>query len=115
MASSNSWNCCTATRLTQQMVGLAAAQESSMCDFSLMHISSRPAQVGDKLVSTSFHASVSRGFAAVGEPNVAVCLMPGTEIAFDKDIRTDNLPTGEITNHHAAAQRELFTTTKIKS
>jgi hypothetical protein len=87
------------------MAALAAVQESSMCDYSLMHIASRPAQVGDRLVSTSFHASVSRGFAAVGEPNVAVCLMPGTEIAFEADIRTDNFPIGEVTNHGARVAR----------
>src|SRR5262249_36266155 len=28
----------------------------------------------------------TRGFAAVGEPNVAVCLLPGTEVAFEKEI-----------------------------
>jgi hypothetical protein len=39
--------------------------------------------VGDKLVSTSFVNSGTRGFAAVGEPNVAVCLLPGTELAFE--------------------------------
>jgi hypothetical protein len=26
------------------------------------------------------------GFCAVGEPDVAVCLLPGTEIAFDREI-----------------------------
>jgi hypothetical protein len=38
-------------------------------------------------VSTRFHNSISRGFAATGEPNVAVCVLPGTEIAFDDEIR----------------------------
>ena len=70
-----------------------------MCDYSLMHVASRPAQVGDKLVSTRFHNSISRGFAASGEPNVAVCVLPGTEIAFDEDVRTDNFPTDEVTTH----------------
>ena len=67
-----------------------------MCDYSLMHIASRPAQVGDKLVSTRFHNSISRGFAAVGEANVAVCVLPGTEIAFDEDVRTDNFACGSL-------------------
>ena len=57
-----------------------------MCDYSLEHLASRPAKVGDKLVSTKFSNSITRGFAAVGEPNVAVCLMPGTEIAFDDEV-----------------------------
>src|SRR6516165_2117829 len=58
----------------------------SMCDYSLHHVASRPAKVGDKLVTTQFNHSITRGFAAVGEPNVAVCLLPGTEVAFEKEI-----------------------------
>jgi hypothetical protein len=57
-----------------------------MCDYSLHDVSSRPAKVGDKLVTTQFANSITRGFAAVGEPNVAVCLLPGTEVAFEHDI-----------------------------
>ena len=56
-----------------------------MCDYSLEHLASRPAKVGDKLVSTKFPNSITRGFSAVGEPNVAVCLMPGTELAFEQE------------------------------
>ena len=61
-----------------------------MCDFSLDFVTSRPARVGDKLVSTRFDNSFTRGFAAVGEPNVAVCLRPGTEIAFEKEVECVN-------------------------
>ena len=50
-----------------------------MCDYSLHH-ANRPAQIGDKLVATKFNNSITRGFAAIGQPNVAVCLLPGTEI-----------------------------------
>jgi hypothetical protein len=57
-----------------------------MCDYSLDHVASRPAKIGDKLVTTQFTNSITRGFAAVGEPNVAVCLLPGTEVAFEKEI-----------------------------
>ena len=57
-----------------------------MCDYSLEHLASRPAKVGDKLVSTKFTNSITRGFTAVGEPNVAVCLMPGTELAFEQEV-----------------------------
>ena len=42
-----------------------------MCDYSLHNVASRPARVGDKLVSTSFVCSSTKGFAADGEPNVA--------------------------------------------
>ena len=57
-----------------------------MCDYSLHHVASRPAKVGDQLVTTQFNNSITRGFAAVGEPNVAVCLLPGTEVAFEKEV-----------------------------
>ena len=57
-----------------------------MCDYSLEYVANRPAKVGDKLVTTKFTNSITRGFTAVGDPNVAVCLMPGTEIAFDSDV-----------------------------
>ena len=58
-----------------------------MCDYSLHLVASRPAKVGDKLVTTKFQNSMTRGFAAIGEPNVAVCLLPGTEIAFEKEVQ----------------------------
>jgi hypothetical protein len=40
-----------------------------MSDYSLRNVASRPARMGDKLVSTSFPTSSTRGFAAAGEPN----------------------------------------------
>ena len=58
-----------------------------MCDYSLHHVASRPAKVGDKLVSTGFIRFGTRGFAAIGEPNVAVCLLPGTEVAFEREVK----------------------------
>jgi hypothetical protein len=60
-----------------------------MCDYSLQFVASRPAKVGDKLVSSKFRNSITGGFAAVGEPNVAVCLLPGTEVAFDKEVECE--------------------------
>ena len=60
-----------------------------MCDYSLQHVASRPARVGDKLVSAGFLNSSTRGFAAFGEPNVAVCLLPGTELAFEKNLKCE--------------------------
>ncbi len=60
-----------------------------MCDYSLHSVASRPAKVGDKLVATDFANSITRGFAAVGEPDVAVCLLPGTEVAFEDDVQYD--------------------------
>jgi hypothetical protein len=57
-----------------------------MCDYSLENVASRPAKVGDRLISKSFPYSITRGFAAVGDPMVAVCLAPGTELAFDNGV-----------------------------
>jgi hypothetical protein len=60
-----------------------------MCDYSLHAVESRPAKVGDTIVSTSFRGTSTRGFAAKGEPGVAVCLRPGTELAFDQNVKYD--------------------------
>jgi hypothetical protein len=61
-----------------------------MCDYSLHAVDTRPARVGDKLRSTSFANCFTRGFAAESEPNVAVCLRPGTELAFERDVEIDH-------------------------
>lgn len=61
-----------------------------MCDYSLQHVATRAAKVGDLLVTTKFNNSITRGFAEVGEPNVAVCILPGTELAFDRDVECDH-------------------------
>lgn len=55
-----------------------------MCDYSLEHVSSRPAQIGDKLTSHKF-VTGTRGFVA-GDKTTAVCLLPGTEVAFSDPI-----------------------------
>ena len=61
-----------------------------MCDYSLHAVATRPAAVGDKLISASFTNCFTRGFAAVGEPQVAVCLKAGTELAFERDVEIDH-------------------------
>ena len=60
-----------------------------MCDYSLHLVASRTAKVGDKLVSTKFPQTITRGFASVDDRNVAVCLLPGTELAFDEEVRCE--------------------------
>lgn len=59
-----------------------------MCDYSLHNVASRPARVGDRLVSSGFRDSITRGFAAIDDGNVAVCLMPGTELAFEAEVES---------------------------
>ena len=61
-----------------------------MCDYSLHAVASRPAKLGDELITAKFAGSITRGLSAVGEPNVAVCLLPGTEIAFEKEVEYRN-------------------------
>ena len=56
-----------------------------MCDFSLQSVRSRPAKVGDKLVTRDFGTG-TRGFAAADDPGLAVCVMPGTELAFSEGV-----------------------------
>jgi hypothetical protein len=62
-----------------------------MCDYSLHPVASRPAKIEDKLVTTKFSNSITRGFSAIGKPNVAVCLLAGTEIAFDDNVEREPL------------------------
>jgi hypothetical protein len=57
-----------------------------MCDYSLHGVAARPAKIGDKLVTTHFWNTTTRGFSAVGEPRVAVCLLPGTEVVFEREV-----------------------------
>ena len=67
-----------------------------MCDYSLHNVASRPAKVGDKLVTTQFYGTITRGFAPAGEPGVAVCLLPGTEIAFEKEVGWRSSSFGQV-------------------
>ena len=62
-----------------------------MCDYSLQHVASRPADVGETLLSTRFGESITRGFASPDRPGVAVCLLPGTELTFERDVEFDDL------------------------
>ena len=58
-----------------------------MCDYSLEHVASRPAVTADRLVTTSFPTTLTRGFTGVSDPLTAVCLRPGTELVFDRPPR----------------------------
>jgi hypothetical protein len=91
-----------------------------MCDYSLHAVASRPARTGEKLVSTKFPLTVTRGFAAEGEPHVAVCVLPGTELAFEHEVDFDGaffrkkihatvarfrtIDTGNPNRHHDALE-----------
>jgi len=62
-----------------------------MCDYSLENQISRAAEVGDELVTSSFPMTPTRGFCCEKEPGMAVCLLPGTELAFDEPVRYNGL------------------------
>ena len=76
-----------------------------MCDYSLLHVQSRAAEVGDKLISTGFSNTISRGFAAAGDLNTAICLLPGTEIAFDREVEHENHLGSAIVRQPATVAR----------
>jgi len=61
-----------------------------MCDYSLQAVASRPAKVGETLITTTFRGTSTRGFASESDPTVAVCMLPGTELAFADDVKYDN-------------------------
>jgi hypothetical protein len=61
-----------------------------MCDYSLHAVATRPARVGETLITTTFRGTSTRGFASASDPGVAVCMLPGTELAFAQNVRYDN-------------------------
>ena len=71
-----------------------------MCDYSLHSIKSRPARVSDKLTTRDFRTG-TRGFAASEDPSVAVCVLPGTELAFAHEVK--RLPTRLLPWHDDSA------------
>jgi hypothetical protein len=81
-----------------------------MCDYSLYSIKSRPAKVGDKL-TTRYFGTGTRGFAASEDMNVAVCVLPGTELSFAEAVKC--LPKGliawrdKVIEHKTAIFRQI--------
>lgn len=62
-----------------------------MCDYSLELQKSRQAIAGDRLVTTAFPGSTTVGFSEAGREDVAVCLKPGTELAFEQPVAFSGL------------------------
>jgi hypothetical protein len=81
-----------------------------VCDYSLHSVKSRPAKVGDKLTTHDFGTG-TRGFAASEDMNVAVCVLPGTELSFADEIKC--LPMGlmawrdKVIDHKTAIFRQI--------
>src|SRR6267154_828107 len=67
--------------------GLRELQEFPlMCDYSLHHVKSRPAKVGDKLITRNVNTG-TRGFASPEDGTTAVRLLPGQELAFSEGVK----------------------------
>jgi hypothetical protein len=79
-----------------------------MCDYSLQHTMSRPAKVGDKLTTRNFGTG-TRGFAAQENSDVAVCVLPGTELAFSEEVAIAYFlqSEGKTTGHTTAIFRQV--------
>jgi hypothetical protein len=81
-----------------------------MCDYSLSNVRSQPARVGDRLTTRNFGTG-TRGFCASQDAEVAVCVLPGTELAFADEVRCD--PTGllpwrrQVINYKTAIFRQV--------
>ena len=81
-----------------------------MCDYSLHSVKSRRAKIGDKLTTRDFGTG-TRGFAASEDVNVAVCVLPGTELSFSQEVTC--LPTGliawrdKVIEHKTAIFRQI--------
>jgi len=81
-----------------------------MCDYSLYSVKSRPAKVSDKLTTHNFGTG-THGFAASEDMDVAVCVLPGTELSFAEEVKC--LPTSllawcdKIIEHKTAIFRQI--------
>jgi len=80
-----------------------------MCDYSLHAVATRPAEVGETLVSTKFQMAGTRGFANTNNPRVAVCLLPGTELAFEHDAQTGGMMFSKSIGARLARFRQIDT------
>jgi len=79
-----------------------------MCDYSLHNVKTRPAKVGDWLTTHQFFSG-TRGFCAQEDMNVAVCLLPGTELSFRDDVQRIHVwPwTANVIHHKTAIFRQI--------
>jgi len=80
-----------------------------MCDYSLQNVSSRPAKVGDRLTTNDFGTG-THGFCAAEDSGLAVCVMPGTELSFESEVKRialGILPWRRKMGHRTAIFRQV--------
>jgi hypothetical protein len=86
-----------------------------MCDYSLQSVLSRPAKVGDKLTTRDFGTG-TRGFAAAESSAIAVCVLPGTELAFSDEVKVPAVGfaawMGRTTGHATAISDKSVKTSR---
>jgi hypothetical protein len=80
-----------------------------MCDYSLHTVASRDAELSDVLVSCRFPDTETRGFCTSDDPLTAVCLRPGTELAFEGDVRVKGFIFKRKIGAHLARFRQVDT------
>jgi len=76
-----------------------------MCDYSLHNVKSRSAKVGEKLTTKNFGTGTV-GFASPEDITTAVCILPGTELAFAGEVRCGSstaLDGNPVATGHALA------------
>src|SRR3954452_21267355 len=78
-----------------------------MCDYSLQNVKSRSAKVGDKLATRNFGTG-TRGFAAPEDATTAVCVLPGTELAFSQEACTASGFLGFGATRRMASRTAIF-------
>ena len=83
-----------------------------MCDYSLHGVRTRPAKVGEKLVTTDFGTG-TRGFASPNDLTTAVCLLPGTELAFSREVTSSGWTMRALTKRWFKVPRETQHRTAI--
>jgi hypothetical protein len=87
--------------------GASGQEFLDMCDYSLHSVRTRPAKVGEELITYNFGTG-TRGFAAPEDCSVAVCLLPGTELAFEAPIKYQTtLMFRANTGHTVAIFRQI--------
>src|SRR5262249_6213585 len=87
--------------------GAPSEEFLDMCDYSLHMVRTRPAKVGEKLITHDFGTG-TRGFAAPEDCSVAVCILPGTELAFEKPVKYQaTLMFRANTGHTVAIFRQI--------
>jgi hypothetical protein len=78
-----------------------------MCDYSLHAVASRAARAGETLVTSRFDLTSTRGFAGLDSSRVAVCLRPGTEIAFEADVQRERMMFHQSVGARLARFRQI--------